>query len=77
MVAGSEIEGGSTSGDVGTPTPAPAPPEPEPEEEEEEELEILESAPVTTFLYGSFELTTPKRKRIQVLQMLFLYTYNV
>lgn len=64
IVAGSEADG--TSVDGGS-TPAPPMEDPPPEEEEEDEdLEISESAPITTFLYNDFQLTTSKRKRIQV-----------
>lgn len=71
VVAGSEADGASVDGGS---TPAPPVEEPPPEEEEEDEdLEIAESAPITTFLYNDFQLTTSKRKRIQVCRYVHLF----
>ncbi|CAK9866751.1 unnamed protein product [Sphagnum jensenii] len=50
-------------GDASSPTPAVA--IPEELEDEEEDLEILDTAPIQTFLYDALELTTSRRKRIQ------------
>ena len=56
-----------------TPKPAPEPEsELELEEEEDPELEIIEQDPPTIFLYNPFDLTTSRRKRIQVQWILFL-----
>ena len=41
-------------------------PELEIEEEEDEDLKVKENDSTTIFLYNPFELTTSKRKRIQV-----------
>ncbi len=54
----------SNMGDASNPTPAVA--IPEELEDEEEDLEIPDTAPIQTFLYGALELTTSRRKRIQV-----------
>jgi hypothetical protein len=54
----------SNMGDASSPTPAVA--IPEELEDEEEDLEIPDTAPIQTFLYGALELTTCRRKRIQV-----------
>ncbi len=54
----------SNMGDASSPTPAVA--IPEELEDEEEDLEILDTAPIQTFLYDALELTTSRRKRIQV-----------
>lgn len=69
MVEESETE--ASSREDGVPEESSEPqvqpePEPESEPEEDEDLEIVENDPANIFLYNPFQLTTSRRKRIQV-----------
>jgi hypothetical protein len=63
---GETTEGDSEEATSEVPPKLESEPELEIEEEEDEDLKVIENDSTTNFLYNPFELTTSRRKRIQV-----------
>ena len=64
---GNEVENATNRAPNDSVSPLPTPEEDQ-EENESPTAELLDKGPVSNLLYGSFDLSTPKRKRTQVRQ---------